>query len=641
MRSDARRVRPGLFVVLAICSGLAWADTIEVKRPEERAGWLDAVAERIVSEEYGFTARGPRGFSAPNRAQDLRATLGPAGLQVTSRAPAASPEGTWELRLTPVAWGRTPSLSPLPDAAPRAMGNRATFDRGVITEWYMNDDHGLEQGFTIASPPAGGDPGADLVLEIAIGGTVVGHLADSARGVVFADAGGRPVARYAGLSVADASGSEIPARLELAPGLIRIVVQDRDASYPLTIDPLLTSPSWTTESNQTSASYGISVATAGDVDGDGYSDFLVGAFLYDNGQTDEGRVFLYTGGPFGPSSTPAWTFESNQVSALAGFASAGAGDVNGDGYDDVIVGAYLYDNGQTDEGAAWVFLGSPAGLSATPSWIAEGNQAGAYFGYSVSTAGDVNGDGYDDVIVGAHLYDNGQTDEGAAWVYLGSASGLEPAPSWMGEGNLGNAYFGYSVAPALDTNGDGYDDIIVGASGYTNGQTQEGAAFVYLGSASGLSATASWTGEPNTPTARFGWSVAGVGDVNGDGYADVVMGGPFWDNPAGYTNEGLVYLYYGTPAGPSPTRASFNPNPFQLQAYIGLLGGRGRRRQRRRLRRYPGGRASLRQRTGRRRTGVSLPRLTDGAAEPDLDGGDEPGGRPDGDRRGHGGGRQR
>lgn len=89
-----------------------------------------------------------------------------------------------------------------------------------------------------------------------------------------------------------------------------------------------------------------------------------------------------------------------------------AGDVNGDGFADIIIGDYSYDNIETDEGAAFIFLGSATGISNTPANILEINQASAYFGYTVSTAGDVNNDGYDDIIVGATLYDNGETDEG-------------------------------------------------------------------------------------------------------------------------------------------------------------------------------------------------------------------------------------
>src|SRR6185436_18950919 len=116
-----------------------------------------------------------------------------------------------------------------------------------------------------------------------------------------------------------------------------------------------------------------------------------------------------------------------------------AGDVNGDGYADVIVGASLYDNGQTDEGKAFVYLGSAAGLASTPAWSAESDQAFAHFGVSVGTAGDVNGDGYADVIVGADMYDNGQTNEGRAYVYLGSASGLSLTAAWTAESDQASA----------------------------------------------------------------------------------------------------------------------------------------------------------------------------------------------------------
>src|SRR6185503_5629670 len=98
--------------------------------------------------------------------------------------------------------------------------------------------------------------------------------------------------------------------------------------------------------------------------------------------------------------------------------------VNGDGYADVIVGAPFYDNGQADEGRTFVYLGSATGLAVSAAWTAESNQAGAQLGWSVGTAGDVNGDGFADVIVGAYQYDNGQDNEGRAFVYHGSATGF-------------------------------------------------------------------------------------------------------------------------------------------------------------------------------------------------------------------------
>src|SRR6185436_13503605 len=107
----------------------------------------------------------------------------------------------------------------------------------------------------------------------------------------------------------------------------------------------------------------------------------------------------------------------------------------------------------------------PRGQAASSAdWIAEGNQSFAGFGVSVATAGDDNGDGYADVIVGASAYSNGQTGEGRAFVYHGSPAGLATAPDWTAEGEQQGASFGISVGTAGDVNGDGYDDVIVGAN---------------------------------------------------------------------------------------------------------------------------------------------------------------------------------
>ncbi len=115
------------------------------------------------------------------------------------------------------------------------------------------------------------------------------------------------------------------------------------------------------------------------------------------------------------------------MSAQFGIGVSGAGDVNGDGYADVIVGAYGYDAGESNDGAAFVFLGSASGIAngnpTTASAQLASNQAGGLMGFSVSGAGDVNGDGYADVIVGAYLYDCGDVDDGAAFVFLGNSEG--------------------------------------------------------------------------------------------------------------------------------------------------------------------------------------------------------------------------
>jgi hypothetical protein len=335
--------------------------------------------------------------------------------------------------------------------------------------------------------------------------------------------------------------------------------------YPVIVDPLVTSPDWTGESNQNGAHFGYSVATAGDVNGDGFSDVIVGAYLYDNGEADEGRAFVFHGSAAGLSTTPAWTAESNQAGALFGTSVSTAGDVNGDGFSDVIVGANLYDNIQGNEGWAFAYYGSESGLATTAAWTAESNQSDAYFGFSVATAGDVNGDGFSDVIVGAQLYDNVESNEGGAFAYYGSAAGLATIFAWSAESNQAFTHLGTSVATAGDVNGDGFSDVICGAPFYGNDQG-EGGAFVYHGSAGGLVTAPAWTAEANQTFAEFGTSVATAGDVNGDGFSDVVVGAIKYDN--GETDEGRAFAYNGSAAGLDAT-PDWTTESNQVGAYFG------------------------------------------------------------------------
>jgi hypothetical protein len=165
------------------------------------------------------------------------------------------------------------------------------------------------------------------------------------------------------------------------------------------------------------------------VNGDGYSDIIVGAPCFDGVAIDQGGIFVYHGSSTGLPTAPNWTKSTSQDSAHFGQSVSTVGDVNGDGYSDVIIGAPLYDLTQHNSGTAFLFYGGAMGLTEinywNPGWTP---QAGANLGFSVATAGDVNGDGYSDVIVGAPYYDDGETGEGIAFVYYGNGGGCALVP---------------------------------------------------------------------------------------------------------------------------------------------------------------------------------------------------------------------
>ncbi|TPW04263.1 MAG: FG-GAP repeat-containing protein, partial [bacterium] len=256
------------------------------------------------------------GYQSPNRAQNFRTYFDGDGIRLIPRT-TQDEVPAWEWRLTLAGWGRQGSMTE-PAGAPQVSvnGNRVEYRRGDLTEWYVNDARGLEQGFTIDRRPGSGEAGS-LRVELAVGGSLKASLAEDGQTVDFLTPAGARAIRFDHLSVVDAGGRELPARFERREESgnerVAIVVDDADAVYPIVIDPLVTNPNWFAESNQANASFGNSVSTAGDVNGDGFSDVIVGAPAFDNGQTNEGRVFVYHGSAAGLSVAASWTAESNQA----------------------------------------------------------------------------------------------------------------------------------------------------------------------------------------------------------------------------------------------------------------------------------------------------------------------------------------
>ncbi len=335
-------------------------------------------------------------------------------------------------------------------------------------------------------------------------------------------------------------------------------------------DSLSSSPVYSASGGQNAARFGAAIAT-GSVNDDACADVIVGA---PNAGTAEkmkpGRIDIFYGctSEAGLSQTPDRTVYGEQHTGDFGYAVAIAGDVDGDGLDDVIVGAPAYSSGA---GKVYV-LGSSADMTTTSAWAIEGGQPGARFGAAVGSVGD--GDGCITILVGAHSYDvPGAVNAGAVFVYdvcsLGSSPSSAGPPKWTGEKS--GAQFGAAVSGAGDVNGDGYDDVIVGAPGYRDTWFLEGGAFVYHGSSSGLSATPRWQETGEQEYAQFGTSVGGAGDVNGDGYGDVIVGSPYYTvtkDSESTPSVGRAFVFGGSRLG-LVTAASLAPDKDKADEHFG------------------------------------------------------------------------
>ena len=323
-----------------------------------------------------------------------------------------------------------------------------------------------------------------------------------------------------------------------------------------------------------------SVSSAGDINGDGIADIIIGApFASPNGRQNAGSSFVVFGktGGFGANLNLANLNGSNgfRINGIntgdsLGTSISSAGDINGDGFDDLIISAPAVSSNNSygrNAGAAYVVFGKASGfptnlnlsnLNGSKGFTIQNNSGSSYrFSSSVSCAGDVNGDGYDDLVVGG--------EDNSSYVIFGSASGFTPTldiASLNGRNGFAivglDAQSGINVSNTGDINGDGFDDLIIGAPvgtyNFYDIGTRTGKSYVVFGSASGfapsidvstLNGTNGFTLNAINAYDNLGISVSNAGDVNGDGFDDLIVGASF-ANSNGVFRAGENYIVFGT-----------------------------------------------------------------------------------------------
>jgi len=296
---------------------------------------------------------------------------------------------------------------------------------------------------------------------------------------------------------------------------------------------------------------GYSVGGAGDVNGDGYDDFLISAHMNNDAHVHAGQVYLVFGRVSGWSmdtnlSNVNASFVGEEPYDEAGISATGVGDVNGDGYYDIVIGAHRSDTGGDNAGQAYLILGRSSGWSmdtdlssSDASFVGENKEDQA--GLRVAGAGDLDADGFDDIIISAPNYNR---DVGKTYLIYGKSSG------WSMDTNLSDAdasftgqggSSGSAIDGVGDFNGDGYDDFVIGARRFGTG----GATYLLFGGSSRYSNDTNLVNVNASFVGTHdgdlsGCAVSRAGDINGDGYDDFLIGA---------YGINMVYVIFGNYTG--------------------------------------------------------------------------------------------
>ncbi|MCP4570440.1 MAG: VWA domain-containing protein [FCB group bacterium] len=402
---------------------------------------------------------------------------------------------------------------------------------------YENDEY----GFSVAG---GEDIDGDGVPDYIVGAPFYDNVLNN-RGQVYMYSGidGSLIRTYWGESEEDNLGQAVALAPDLSgDGIAEVIIGMPNRYHPsLGYRPGMVivlkgddwSPIFYLDLGDDGDQIGYSLGVVGDIDGDGISDILVGAPRDDgpeNSTADAGAVFVLSGAD--GEIIRALYGSSNKVKF--GSSVAGLGDVDTDDVPDFIVGAPSYTSVYAWRGRARVVSG------ATGETIRYhyGQAMSDYLGTCVAGLGDIDGDEVDDYVIGAPYNDAGGMDAGRAYVF----SGATGSSIFEFTGESGGDRLGIAVADAGDVNGDGYSDIMVGASGHDGGGSGQGAVYIYSG-LDGVALRILYGSSASVPdNAAYGEAVAGIGDINADCFADILVGSPQAAAPVS-TQNGRAYIY--------------------------------------------------------------------------------------------------
>jgi hypothetical protein len=457
--------------------------------------------ERVVYQLKGST---PGRFQGVNPAQRLELEFS------SDEALLKHPQGDTALRLTGYGYGARRRM-PL-QAKPTVSGNRVEYQRGELSEWYVNDSRGLEQGFTLARRPGVSEDGEPLVIALGVSGGLRPELAESA---VLLQSGNKTVLRYDGLVAWDARSRVLPAKLEVGEREVRLVVDDRAAEYPVVVDPVWTQRSELLASDgAVGDSFGWSVSVSGDI-------AVIGAYGKKIGSnTSQGAVYVFT------HSGTTWT-QQQELTASDGVGGDWFGYSVSVSGDTLVVGAPQKNVGSNvAQGAAYVFvlLGSTWILQQELTSSSAGN-----FGWSVSLDGDT-------ALIGASGSTvNMNPNQGSAYVYIRSASTWGLQQQLTASNGVTSDQFGYSVSVSGNT-------ALIGALNKKIGTNSfQGATYVFTRSGSSWANQVELTASDGAANDEFGYSVA----LNG---YTAVIGAPY-KKVGTKASQGVAYVFASTDGG--------------------------------------------------------------------------------------------